>query len=219
MNLCARLVRLRAVQVTLLINNSLFIRARDELARSVEYPDDVVATHIRRAPLLLVAHNHLTVPSRLIYIGDVGAFGCLDENKCFERSWGALVAEEELLCKHSGVTYPRVSRPCVLIMDVSSSLSSISVLHPNLIYALMQTSAIDAFLAAKTISGDSIKVYGWQPFLLHFQCHFFGPKDIGGKGNVRVSVEAQARNMGKPFSKIAWEVRSEYCPRGVSFLG
>ena len=62
------------------------------------------------------------------------------------------------------------------------------------IYAI-QTAAIDPFDAAKALSGDNVKIFGWQPSAVHFMCHFFGPESVGGKGNVRLIVEEEVKNL------------------------
>ena len=76
------------------------------------------------------------------------------------------------------------------------------------IYAI-QTAAIDPFDAAKALSGDNVKIFGWQPSAVHFMCHFFGPESVGGKGNVRLIVEEEVKKTGKPLPHVAMEVRSD----------
>ena len=62
----------------------------------------------------------------------------------------------------------------------------------------------------KALSGDSVKVFGWQPSLVHFLCHFFGPESVGGKGNFRILAEEEVERSGKTLSEVAYAVRVSY---------
>lgn len=59
---------------------------------------------------------------------------------------------------------------------------------------------------AKAISGESVKAYLWFPGLLSPFFPLFGPESLGGKGNIRVKAEEEARRTGREPVDIALEV-------------
>ena len=41
--------------------------------------------------------------------------------------------------------------------------------------------------------------------------HMFGPESLGGRGNVRITAEEEAKRSGRSFNEVALEVSSMPC--------
>ncbi|KAI0743896.1 UDP-Glycosyltransferase/glycogen phosphorylase [Daedaleopsis nitida] len=66
--------------------------------------------------------------------------------------------------------------------------------------------AINPFDSIKPLSGGDVKVYCWSAGMTAVIFHFFGPESLGGKGNIRLKAEEQARLTGRSFDDIVKEI-------------
>ncbi|KAI0743898.1 UDP-Glycosyltransferase/glycogen phosphorylase [Daedaleopsis nitida] len=120
---------------------------------------------------------------RLISIGEINAVGLRSDegDAYFAEAWSTLMEEGELVCGHIGQRYPALPKPKGLILDIMGGAQM--------------------FSNVKTLSGDSVKVYGWCPGLTYGIFYMFGPESFGGKGNIRVKAEEEARRKGITFEE------------------
>ena len=83
------------------------------------------------------------------------------------------------------------------------SLSRADLVSP----LLFQIFLINAFDSVKSLSGDSAKIYIWEPGSTSPLFHLFGPETLGGKGNLRLKIEEMVRATGRTYAEAAIEVR------------
>ncbi|KAI0745365.1 UDP-Glycosyltransferase/glycogen phosphorylase [Earliella scabrosa] len=122
---------------------------------------------------------------RVIAAGDVVFIRSDEADQGFVSAWKTLIEERELVCTKTGVRYPPVPKPKAVILDFFS---------------------VDAFDSVKSLSGDSVKVYSWEPGSTSALFHLFGPENLGGKGNIRIKAEEQARATGRSYEEVAMEM-------------
>lgn len=63
------------------------------------------------------------------------------------------------------------------------------------------------FKSIKAVSGDSVKIHVWHPALTYEMFWFWGPEKVGGRGNLRVKAEEEARLTGQPYTEVVKKVR------------
>ncbi|KAI0769592.1 UDP-Glycosyltransferase/glycogen phosphorylase [Trametes elegans] len=99
-NLVARLVKMKVVNVTLLSTDGFYDRTVAELARSFAPGEEECARRIRVVSVGL-ASDH--------------SFNAIDEN--FKSVWQTLVAGREVVCAHSGERFDPLPKPEAAIID------------------------------------------------------------------------------------------------------
>lgn len=82
----------------------------------------------------------------------------------------------------------------------------------------MQCFAHQSLRDAKAISGDGVKAYMWFPGPLSSFFNIFGPESLGGKGNIRLKAEEEARRTGKSPVEVVSEVWRSFCAKPLSGL-
>ena len=66
--------------------------------------------------------------------------------------------------------------------------------------------SITPFQSIRAISGNSVKIFSWEPGLAYAIFYLFGPESLGGKGNLRLKAEEKARASGKTYKEAVLEV-------------
>ncbi|KAI0633343.1 UDP-Glycosyltransferase/glycogen phosphorylase [Trametes polyzona] len=163
-NLVTRLVKLRALDVTLLVTDGFLDQAMAEVGRNFGPDEPGFVESIR---VVSLGEAHFTKLAEL--------------DKVFEETWKQLVAGEEIVCKKTGARHASLPKPQAAIIDMFG---------------------IESFHTIKRLSGDSVKVHIWCSGLTAAMFHLFGPEEFGGKGNVRVKAEEEARRTGASAQDI-----------------
>ncbi|KAI1785433.1 UDP-Glycosyltransferase/glycogen phosphorylase [Ganoderma leucocontextum] len=124
---------------------------------------------------------------RIVSYGDVqGPSIRSDEGDAlFEVAWKSIVSEQESVCAYTGIRYAPLIKPKAIVLDLF---------------------AVDPFRSVKAISGESVKVYAWEPSLVSSIFHLFGPEKLGGRGNARVIAEGEARRTGQSYQDVVLEM-------------
>ncbi|KAI0631464.1 UDP-Glycosyltransferase/glycogen phosphorylase [Trametes polyzona] len=100
-NLSARLVKLRDVNVTLLATNAFYDRIVDELARSFSPGEEDFAKRVR-----------------VVSLGDTDTFRFYSIDTEFKVLWQKLVAGEAVTCSKTGNTFAPLPKPSAVIADL-----------------------------------------------------------------------------------------------------
>ncbi|KAI0631466.1 UDP-Glycosyltransferase/glycogen phosphorylase [Trametes polyzona] len=100
-NLSARLVKLRDVNVTLLATNAFYDRIVAELARSFSPGEEDFAKRVR-----------------VVSLGDTDSFKFYSIDTEFKALWQKLVAGEAVTCSKTGNTFPPLPKPSAVIADL-----------------------------------------------------------------------------------------------------
>ena len=66
--------------------------------------------------------------------------------------------------------------------------------------------AIEPFNYIRELCGNTVKVYAWESGMAAAMFHMFGPESLGGRGNVRITAEEEAKRSGRSFNEVALEV-------------
>ncbi|EIW63121.1 UDP-Glycosyltransferase/glycogen phosphorylase [Trametes versicolor FP-101664 SS1] len=175
--LVSRFVKLHPVQVTLLSHDAFFERIQTELSRCFEPGEEEYAKRIRRASLL-----HGLGLTRVISVGSALFLTSREADENFKLVWEKLVAGEPVTCEKTKVVHAARPKPNAIIIDLFA-------VHP--------------FKSIKAVSGDSVKVHVWHPALTYEMFWFWGPEKVGGRGNIRVKAEEEARLTGQPYADVA----------------
>ncbi|EIW62965.1 UDP-Glycosyltransferase/glycogen phosphorylase [Trametes versicolor FP-101664 SS1] len=122
---------------------------------------------------------------RIVGLVHEGAVTSKTLEDAFAAAWRKLDNGEEVVCVKTGAAFPSGPKPNALIFDCFA--------HQSL-------------RDAKAISGDSVKAYLWFPGLLSPFFPLFGSESLGGKGNIRVKAEEEARRTGREPVEIALEM-------------
>lgn len=95
-------------------------------------------------------------------------------------------------------------RPDAIIIDVSAGSAPECQREHNSNTA--QLFAVHPFRSIKAVSGDSIKIHVWHPALTYEMFWFWGPEKVGGRGNLRVKAEEEARLTGQSYTDVVKKV-------------
>ncbi|RPD63794.1 UDP-Glycosyltransferase/glycogen phosphorylase [Lentinus tigrinus ALCF2SS1-6] len=132
-HLCARLVKLRSINLTLLTSTAFHPRIVTELSRSFDLGEEAYAKRIR-----------------VISINEVAFMRTEEGDKAFEEAWKTIYQEQELVCTQTGTRYPPLPQPQAIILDstavdpynsvrsVSGNSVKIYTWHPGLTYVLFR---------------------------------------------------------------------------------
>lgn len=60
----------------------------------------------------------------------------------------------------------------------------------------------------KSVHGNDVKVYAWEAGDVYSLVHMFGPKDLGGRGDVSKEIEDELRRTGKAHDEVVLMVCS-----------
>ncbi|PIL32319.1 hypothetical protein GSI_05565 [Ganoderma sinense ZZ0214-1] len=132
-----------------------------------------------------LAHHLEAGKEEVISIGDVSLSSLKDGDEAFKKLFKALVAEEEVVCLKSGKRIAPLQKPQVVILDPF---------------------VIEPFNYIREICDNTIKVYAWGTGMAETTLYLFGPEDIGGRGNIRIRAEEEAKRSGRPYKEVALEI-------------
>ncbi|KAM5530922.1 hypothetical protein V8D89_015412 [Ganoderma adspersum] len=122
---------------------------------------------------------------RVISIGDAAFLSLRDGDEAFKKLFKALFSEEEVVCLRSGARFPLLTKPHAVVLDFF---------------------AIEPFNYIRELCGNTVKVYAWESGMAAAMFHMFGPESIGGRGNVRITAEEEAKRSGRSFNEVALEI-------------
>ncbi|KAI0371040.1 UDP-Glycosyltransferase/glycogen phosphorylase [Pilatotrama ljubarskyi] len=123
---------------------------------------------------------------RVVSLGDsAGAAGFNSVDETLKATWEKLCAEEEIVCGKTGTRFSSLSKPQAVILDYF---------------------AIGPIHTIRALSGNSVKIYSWMSGAAMGIFYLFGPEQLGGRGNIRLKAEEEAKRTGRSFEEIAIEM-------------
>ncbi|KAI0823361.1 UDP-Glycosyltransferase/glycogen phosphorylase [Trametes gibbosa] len=108
-----------------------------------------------------------------------------ESDERFKLVWENLVTQEPVTCLKTQHVHDKLPRPQAVIIDMF---------------------AVNPFQSIKSVSGDTIKVFTWHPGLTYEMFWFWGPENLGGRGNFRLKAEEESRRCGRPYVDIVKEL-------------
>ena len=71
---------------------------------------------------------------------------------------------------------------------------------------LCQFFAVNAAKHVKSVHGSDVKVYAWEAGDVYSLVHMFGPKDLGGRGDMAKEVEDELQRTGGARDEVTLSV-------------
>ncbi|TBU44934.1 UDP-Glycosyltransferase/glycogen phosphorylase [Dichomitus squalens] len=122
---------------------------------------------------------------RVISTGNAEFMALTSGDESFKTAWKSLISEEELVCAQTGTRFAPLPKPKAIIIDFF---------------------AIEPFRAIRALSGHSVKIYSWVPGQTYPILYLFGPKHLGGRGDVNALIEEEVRQTGRDYNDVANEL-------------
>ena len=143
---------------------------------------------------------------RIVSIGTVDIMQATGGSQTFEAAWKALDSQEALVCFYTGKRCTAWQKPRAIILDVSSVADSAC---GHLVYDLVSRPQLLHFAAlepVRRVSNRNVKIFVWSPGMLASTIYLFGPKHLGGCGNLLEEIEGEVRGTGRLRADVAREV-------------
>ncbi|KAI0356299.1 UDP-Glycosyltransferase/glycogen phosphorylase [Trametes cingulata] len=122
---------------------------------------------------------------RVISLGPALFLRSEESDANFKAAWEKLVAGEPVTCQKTQTLHSPWPKPQAITIDLF---------------------AVDPFQSIKAVSGNTVKVYTWHCALTYEMFHFWAPEKLGGRGNLRLKAEEEARRTGRPYLEVAGEM-------------
>ncbi|KAI0371038.1 UDP-Glycosyltransferase/glycogen phosphorylase [Pilatotrama ljubarskyi] len=122
---------------------------------------------------------------RVISVGPAQFLRSAESDENFTVIWRGLVAGQSVTCQKTKTLHNPWPKPQAITIDLFA-------VHP--------------FQSIKAVSGDTVKVYTWHCALTYEMFYSWAPEKLGGRGNIRLKVEEEARRSGRPYLEVAGEM-------------
>lgn len=144
-------------------------------------------------------------------LGEVQTFSPNGIDSIFKSAWEKISVAEAIVCAKAATRFDPLPVPEAIIIDVSATWlppsPGFSVDLTNLAYT-QQFFAVEPVRAIKKLSGKSTKIFSWVSGGTNAMFYLFGPENLGGRGNIAATVEAEVKRTGRSFEEVVAEVRT-----------
>ncbi|OJT10140.1 UDP-glycosyltransferase 73C1 [Trametes pubescens] len=121
---------------------------------------------------------------RVVSLGDVQTFSPNGIDSIFKSAWEKISVAEAIVCAKAATRFDPLPVPEAIIIDFF---------------------AVEPVRAIKKLSGKSTKIFSWVSGGTNAMFYLFGPENLGGRGNVAATVEAEVKRTGRSFEEVVAE--------------
>ena len=115
-----------------------------------------------------------------------------------------LCEQKSISCLKTGVRFDPLPKPTVVVTDVSKRTVR-QACFIDLVQIFQTFTSILLRVIERTNRKD-VKLFAWYPIGVSSSFRALGPPSLGGRGNPRSTLDAEATATGRTFDELAWEV-------------